>query len=108
MGNSNGNATTVRTTFSRQTSVSIAINADTDIIWDLLTGAENYPHWNSTVTSIVGKIAPGEKIKLKSTLDAKRTFSLRVKEFEAGKRLVWGDGQGTRVCTLSKATNGSV
>src|SRR5258708_7787322 len=108
MGNSNGKATTVKSTFSRQTSIAIDINADVGIIWNLLTDAENYPRWNSTVTSIAGKIAPGEKIKLKSTLHAKRTFSLTVREFEKEKRLVWGGGQGTREYTLSKAIDGSV
>ena len=76
----NGKATTVRTTFSRQTSVSIDIKADAAIVWALLTKASDYPRWNSTVTSIEGTIAPGEKIKLKSILDAKRTFKLKVKE----------------------------
>ena len=104
----NGKATTVRTTFSRETSVSIQINANPSIIWALLTQASDYPRWNSTVTSIEGNIAPGEKIRLKSTLDAKRTFKLKVKEFDTEKRLVWGDGQGSRVYSLASNGNGSV
>jgi uncharacterized protein YndB with AHSA1/START domain len=104
----NGKATTVKTTFHRQTSVSIEIKADPTIIWTLLTKASDYPRWNSTVISIEGKIAPGEKIKLKSTLDAKRTFKLKVKEFEPEKKLVWGDGQGERVYTITTNGNGTV
>ena len=104
----NGKATTVKTTFGRETAVSIEINADASIIWTLLTNAADYPRWNSTVTSIEGNIALGEKIMLKSILDAKRTFKLKVKEFEADKRLVWGDGQGNRVYSLSKNANGSM
>jgi len=102
----NGKATTVKTTFHRETSVSIDINADASIVWALLTKASDYPRWNSTVTSIEGNIAPGGKIKLKSTLDAKRTFKLKVLEFEMNKKLVWGDGQGKRVYTLTKNNNG--
>ena len=102
-----GKATTIKTTFSRQTSVSIDINADTSIVWALLTKASDYPRWNSTVISIEGNIALGEKIKLKSTLDAKRTFNLKVKEFEPEKRLEWGDAMGKRVYTLTKNANGT-
>jgi uncharacterized protein YndB with AHSA1/START domain len=108
MAQSSGKATTVKTTFSRETSVSIEIKADAAIVWALLTKASDYPRWNSTVTSIEGTIALGEKIKLKSTLDAKRTFKLKVKEFEPEKRLVWGDGQGNRAYTITKNANGTV
>jgi len=104
----NGKAKTVKSTFHRETSISIEIKADTAIVWALLTKASDYSRWNSTVTSIEGKIALGEKIKLKSTLDAKRTFKLKVKEMEAEKRLVWGDGQGNRVYSISKNGNGTV
>ncbi len=104
----NGKATTVKTTFSRETSVSIEIKADPAILWALLTKASDYPRWNSTVTSIEGNIALGEKIKLKSILDAKRTFKLKIKEFEPEKRLVWGDGQGNRVYTITNKGNGIV
>lgn len=103
-----GKASTIKTTFSRETSVSIQINADAEIIWTLLTKASDYPRWNSTVTSIEGEIIPNGKIRLKSVLDAKRTFKLKVKEFEPSKRLVWGDGQGKRVYVLQKNNHGGV
>lgn len=104
----NGKATTVKTTFHRETSVSIEIKTDPTIVWALLTKASDYPRWNSTVTSIEGNIALGEKIKLKSILDAKRTFKLKVKEFEVEKKLVWGDGQGSRLYTITKNVNGTI
>ena len=103
-----GKATTLKTTFHRETSVSIEIKADPAVVWALLTNAPDYPRWNSTVTSLEGNIVLGETIKLKSTLDANRTFRLKVKEFEVEKRLVWGDGQGKRIYTISKNTNGTV
>lgn len=102
----NGKATTIKKTFSRETSVSIDIKADSSIIWALLTNASDYPRWNSTIISIDGSIAEGEKIQLKSTLDPKRTFKLKVKEFEPGKKLVWGDAMGKRVFTLKSNKNG--
>ncbi len=97
----NGKAQTLKTTFYRETSISIEISADPAIIWALLTNASDYPRWNSTVTSIEGNIALGETIKLKSTLDEKRVFKLKVKEFEPENRLVWGDSQGNRVYSIT-------
>ena len=103
-----GKATTVRTIFHRKTSVIIEIDAPPAIVWDLLTNASDYPRWNSTVTWIEGFISLGEKIKLKSTLDDKRIFKLKVKEFEPGKKMVWGDGHGKRVYNITKSGNGTL
>ncbi len=50
----------------------------------------------------------GEKINLKSSLDPKRTFKLKVKMFEPEKKLVWGDGMGKRIFTLSQKDNAKV
>ena len=86
----NGKATTLKKTFSRETTISIIINSDAKTVWNLLTDASNFTNWNSTITSIEGSITEGEKIKLKSILDEKRTFKLKVKEFEPNKKMVWG------------------
>jgi uncharacterized protein YndB with AHSA1/START domain len=102
---SNGKARTTKKTFSRETAVSIDIQADKSIIWTLLTNANDFPRWNSTVISIDGTIGQGEKIKLKAKLDPKREFKLKVKEFEADNRMVWGDAMGNRVYTLKPIGN---
>ncbi|MFN3939531.1 MAG: SRPBCC family protein [Chitinophagales bacterium] len=104
----NGKATTVKTTFHRETSVTIEIQADQAVVWALLTKAADYPRWNATITSIEGNIALGEKINVKSTLDAKRTFKLKVKEFVPESKLVWGDGKGARVFTIAENGSGSI
>jgi uncharacterized protein YndB with AHSA1/START domain len=104
----NGIATTTKKTFHGETAVSIEISASPAIVWALLTRAADYTRWNSTITALDGNIALGETIKLKSTLDAKRTFKLKVKEFEPGKRLVWGDGQGNRIYTIVENGNGTI
>ena len=104
---SNGKAVTSKSTFSRETSVSVNIEADAAIIWALLTNAADFPRWNSTVISISGKIQNGETIELKSTLDEKRTFKLKIKEFVPNQRLVWGDPMGSRVYSLEKAGKGT-
>lgn len=104
----NGKANTLKKTFSRETSINIEIKSDPSIIWTLLTNASGFPRWNSTVISIEGNIAPGEKINLKSTLNPKRTFKLKVKEFQPETKLVWGDAMGNRVYRLDKTDNNSV
>ncbi|MCI0552291.1 MAG: SRPBCC domain-containing protein [Anaerolineae bacterium] len=103
-----GKATTVRKTFSRETSVQTTVMADPSIVWALLTRASDIPRWNSTVTSIKGEIREGNTIELKSILDEKRTFKLKVKEFVPEKRLVWGDSQGSRVYSIEKGAGGGV
>src|SRR5262245_49071033 len=101
-----GKATTTKTTFSRETSVSTTIIADPAIVWALLIHASDFPRWNSTVTSIKGEIKEGNTIELKSILDEKRTFKLKIKEFVPEKRLVWGDAQGNRVYSLERGSGG--
>lgn len=95
------NAKTTKHFFSRETEVAIDIDAAPSAVWALLTNARAYPEWNSTVLGIDGEIAEGATIALRSTLDPKRTFKLRVKEMRAPERLVWGDGMGTRTYTLT-------
>ena len=93
-------ATTTKKLFSRSTTVNAAIQAPPAVIWSLLTDVEHYPTWNSTLISIEGSIQPGGSIKLKSKLDPKRTFTLKIKDFQEPTRLVWGDAMGNRVYTL--------
>ena len=106
--NREGKSTTTKKTFSRETAVSTPIFADPAIVWALLTHASDFTRWNSTITSMKGEIREGGTIELKSTLDEKRTFKLKVKEFVPEKRLVWGDSQGNRVYTLNKSAEGGV
>lgn len=103
---SDGTATTIRKTFSRETRISNTIDAPPSTIWRLLTNAKSYPAWNSTVVSVNGEIAPGSKIELVSTLDPSRTFKLKVKEFQAPTKLAWGDAMGTRVYTITETDDG--
>lgn len=103
----NGKANTIKKTFNRTTSISQTIDADAATIWALLTNAQDFPNWNSTVVSIEGNIQKGEKIKLKSTLDESRTFKLKVKEFVPQQKLVWGDAMGERTYTLESEGSGT-
>lgn len=106
--NKGGKAFTNKSLFYRETVISQDIKADPAIIWALLTNASDFPRWNSTVVSLEGEIKEGNTIKLKSTLDEKRTFKLKVKELVPEKRLIWGDSMGKRVYTLDKGIGDSI
>lgn len=102
----NPKAVTEKRMFSRETTVSVNIEASPSIVWALMTHASDFPRWNSTVVSVNGEIKEGGTIELKSTLDEKRVFKLKIKEFVSEKQLVWGDSMGSRVYTLDKNSNG--
>lgn len=96
----NGIALTTKKTFSRTTSISQIIHANSSVVWNLITNANDFARWNSTIVSIEGEIKQGQKIALKSTLDESRVFKLKVKETIPNKKLVWGDAMGSRIFTL--------
>lgn len=106
-----GQATSSKQGFRMECSVAINIAAKPEKIWALLTNAEDFPRWNSTITSIEGQIDKNEKIKLKSTSDPKRTFNLTVSEFEPPTKMVWSDGnfmmKGVRTYTLTEQSDGT-
>lgn len=73
-------------------SVRRTIGASPQRVWEVLSDAEGYPRWNPAVISLNGRIADGEKIKLVSTVNPKRTFSLTVGDVEPSRGMVWSDG----------------
>ncbi len=101
----NGLSTKSKTLFQMAYGVGITINAKPEHIWSFLTNAEGFPRWNSTISSIKGKIALGEKIELQARIAPERIFKLKVSEFVPGQRMVWRDGsapmfQGVRTFIL--------
>lgn len=93
--------------------VTRSIEAAPESIWALLTDAGNYPEWNPSVIGIEGKIAPGETIRLTSTVNPKRAFKLKVDTFTPPRSMVWADGmplglfKGVRTYTLTPRDNGT-
>ena len=102
-----GKAKTIKKTFSRSTEVDIQIQADPSIIWALLTNAEDFPRWNSTVLDIEGEIQTGNKIKLKSYLDPDRIFKIKIKDMIPNEKMIWGDAMGTRIFNITVDELGS-
>jgi hypothetical protein len=100
-----------QTTFRLDYSVRCDIQATPDKIWGLLTDARRFPSWNSTVTSLEGNIALGEKLAIKVPLDPKRTFTPKVTKLDPQHEMQWSDGfapmfKGVRTFTLTPKGNG--
>jgi uncharacterized protein YndB with AHSA1/START domain len=106
-----GKATTTRSAFRIEVAVGITIQAAPATIWALLTNAQNFSRWNSTVQSIQGKIAPGETILLRATIAPERTFKLHVTAFAPNERMIWQDGtplfRGIRQYALIPRSDGA-
>lgn len=99
------------TTFRLEYRVSAQIDAPAAAVWALLTDAPGFPKWNSTVTSIEGKIAQGEKLAIRVPVAPGRTFSPRVVALEPAAKMVWADGmapmfRGERTFTLEPRAGG--
>lgn len=103
-------ATRDRSTFRQSCAIRCDVRASRDAIWALLTNVASYPKWNSTVMSLEGEIRPGERLKLRVTLDPKRTFSPKVTKLDESE-MVWTDGfapmfRGVRTFTLTPKADG--
>ena len=87
--------------------VGVRIEAPASAVWALLTDAPKFPSWNSTIISIGGQIAAGQKIQLKAKVAPDRTFPLTVSTFEPNQKMVWEDGnkafKGVRTFVLKEA-----
>lgn len=106
-----GHATKSKTTFRMTYAVGANMKAPPSRLWALLTDAQEFPHWNSTVQRIEGAIAPAQKIKLYAKIAPGRAFNLTVSEFVPDQRMVWSDGnllfRGVRTYTLTPQADGS-
>jgi hypothetical protein len=91
----------------------VEIRSSPDAIWAILTDAPGYQAWDSGVERVDGRIAPGEKITVRSKASPGRAFPVKVTEFEPGRRMTWSGGmplglfKGVRTFTLSPGTDGT-
>ena len=96
----------------REYSVTKTIQATPDAIWEILTDASGYTDWDPNMTKLEGTIAPGEQIKVYTTLSPDRTFPVKVTEFVPGEKMVWASGmplglfKGVRTFTLTPQDGG--
>lgn len=84
-----------------------------DRAWALLADLASWRAWNPTIVTIEGSATPGGTVRLVSTVDPKRTFTLRVTEVVPPGRMTWTSGMplglfsGTRTYRLAAAADGS-
>jgi hypothetical protein len=107
-----GKATKTSATFRLECSVLNSIKAAPEKIWKLLTDAENYTKWNSTLDSLEGNIALRGTVTMKVPQTTGRVFKVKVKEFTVDKSMMWQDGfapmfMGKRFFTLRYHTDGT-
>lgn len=105
-------ATQSRSALRISCQITCNISAPPARIWALLTNAEEFPRWNSTVTSLKGLIRQGEKLSLTVPAAPGRTFTPRVTKLEPESSMEWSDGmapmfRGVRTFTLSPKPDGS-
>jgi uncharacterized protein YndB with AHSA1/START domain len=107
-----GRAQKTKTAFRMEYAVAIHIQAKPETVWALLTDAEGFPRWNSTVKSVEGPIALGNKLALRVAVAPDRVFKPKVTELVAPTRMVWSDGaapmfKGVRTFSLERRDDGS-
>lgn len=85
-------ATSRTSFFSTTTTVTIDIDAPADKVMSLLTDAENFCNWNSTLIAIKGQIKQAEQLHVFSKLTPKRMFNFNVKELSP-LSMVWQEGR---------------
>jgi len=98
-------------TFSMSCRVEAAIRSKPERIWRLLTNAQDFPRWNSTVSRIEGQIREGERLTL-HVPGTTRTFAPTVSDFVPNERMTWTGGfapmfKGVRTFKLRPHKDGS-
>lgn len=94
-------------------SVKKTIGAPAHKVWELLTNSASYPEWNTTIVSLDGDIAEGNRIRLVSKVNPKRAFKLTVSEVDEPRHMVWSDSmplglfRGVRTFKLAPVGDGS-
>jgi uncharacterized protein YndB with AHSA1/START domain len=84
------------------------IQAPPEQVWAVLTDAGAWPDWNSGVTEVRGRVAPGEKLSITVAANPGRAFPVKVVTLEAPERMVFRGGMplglftGERTYTLQR------
>jgi hypothetical protein len=84
-----GKATVTRTMFRLAIAVTKSIDAPATTVWNLLTDLRAQSKWNSTVTSIEGKVALGGHVSFVVPEAPGQTFREKVVAYQEAKSMVW-------------------
>jgi hypothetical protein len=71
---------------------SSVIASSPEAVWAVLTDGAAWPAWDSGVDDVNGRIAPGEKITIRSQAAPGRAFPVRVTVFDPPARLQFSGG----------------
>ena len=77
--------------FSVSCSVEVNIRARAESIWRLLTDADDFPRWNTTVVGIQGQIREGGRLRVRVP-GTERTFAPKVSGVVPCEHMVWTGG----------------
>ena len=88
-------ATSSKSMFRRECAVTAEISAAPEIIWHLLTDADDMVRWNSTLTSMAGSIGLGGTVRMEVPEAPGTVFEIDVTTFTPPREMVWT--QGNRV-----------
>jgi len=87
------------------------INAEPDVIWQILVDGAHVADWDSGVERVEGNIAAGETIKVYSKVSPGRAFPVKVTEFRPAASMTWSGGmplglfKGVRTFTLTPSAD---
>jgi len=77
--------------FSLTCAVQANIRANATVIWHILTDADGFSRWNSTVSRIEGQIREGERLRV-HVPGTDRTFTPIVSDLVPNERMTWTGG----------------
>ena len=90
------------------------IAAGPEDVWKVLADAGSWPSWDSGVSAVDGRIAPGEKVTVSSEAAPGRAFPVKVTALEPPRRMEFTGGmplglfRGVRTYTLTPDGDGTV
>jgi hypothetical protein len=82
------------------------IHATADTVWEIITDGSAYPEWDSGIAKVEGTIADGQRIKVRSALNPRRSFPVKVGQSGNRRIMTWTGGmplgllQGVRTFTV--------
>jgi hypothetical protein len=84
--------TNTRTRFRAECTVTCAISASPEKVWQLLTDVPGYLEWNSTLVSFTGDISLGGFVSMEVPEAPGQVFKVKVTEFTPRKSMLWVSG----------------
>jgi len=91
----------------RQFETTTTIDVPPERVWQVLADTASWSDWDSGVLGVEGEAAEGNRVKIRSELNPKKAYPVKVTEFDAPRRMAWRGGAplglftGVRTYTLT-------